>query len=221
MRARPYKISLQSVAPRPSRRPLIRSSGMRRTSVPSGPAMVETGVVYIGKKPTMNYVLAVVTYFNDGIREVTVKARGRSISRAVDVAEIVGGRFRLRPGPSHELAPRDVPRGGDDARRHRGRPRRPPGPGAVPVLRLRSHGPLRGGGDGPGPRDREATRLPGRCGATPHGTAQAQQRLLRPGGPGRLPVPGRATRCGLRRERRGRPLLRPPRGRRRLQHDAC
>ncbi len=66
---------------------------MRRTSVPSGPAMVETGVVYIGKKPTMNYVLAVVTYFNDGIREVTVKARGRSISRAVDVAEIVRGRF--------------------------------------------------------------------------------------------------------------------------------
>ena len=55
--------------------------------------MVDPGVVYIGKKPTMNYVLAVVTYFNDGIREVTVKARGRSISRAVDVAEIVRGRF--------------------------------------------------------------------------------------------------------------------------------
>jgi DNA-binding protein len=55
--------------------------------------MVEAGVVYIGKKPTMNYVLAVVTYFNDGSREVIVKARGRSISRAVDVAEIVRGRF--------------------------------------------------------------------------------------------------------------------------------
>ncbi|TMA08598.1 MAG: RNA-binding protein, partial [Methanobacteriota archaeon] len=27
--------------------------------------MVETGVVYIGKKPTMNYVLAVVTHFNE------------------------------------------------------------------------------------------------------------------------------------------------------------
>jgi len=55
--------------------------------------MVEAGVVYIGKKPTMNYVLAVVTYFNGGSREVVVKARGRSISRAVDVAEIVRGRF--------------------------------------------------------------------------------------------------------------------------------
>ena len=55
--------------------------------------MVEAGVVYIGKKPTMNYVLAVVTHFNGGSREVVVKARGRSISRAVDVAEIVRGRF--------------------------------------------------------------------------------------------------------------------------------
>ena len=41
----------------------------------------------------MNYVLAVVTYFNGGSQEVVVKARGRSISRAVDVAEIVRGRF--------------------------------------------------------------------------------------------------------------------------------
>ena len=55
--------------------------------------MVDPGVVYIGKKPTMNYVLAVVTHFNGGSREVVVKARGRSISRAVDVAEIVRGRF--------------------------------------------------------------------------------------------------------------------------------
>jgi len=54
---------------------------------------VDPGVVYIGKKPTMNYVLAVVTHFNGGSREVVVRARGRSISRAVDVAEIVRGRF--------------------------------------------------------------------------------------------------------------------------------
>src|SRR2546429_6965464 len=59
----------------------------------SGSLMVDPGVVYIGKKPTMNYVLAVVTHFNGGSREVVVKARGRSISRAVDVAEIVRGRF--------------------------------------------------------------------------------------------------------------------------------
>ncbi len=50
-------------------------------------------VVYIGRKPTMNYVLAVVTQFNNGMKEVTIKARGNSISRAVDVKEIVVNRF--------------------------------------------------------------------------------------------------------------------------------
>ncbi len=49
--------------------------------------------VYIGKKPTMSYVLAVATLFNSGSNHVTIKARGRSISTAVDVAEIVRNRF--------------------------------------------------------------------------------------------------------------------------------
>ena len=43
----------------------------------------------------MNYVLAVVTQFNSGHDEVIIKARGRAISRAVDVAEIVRHRFVL------------------------------------------------------------------------------------------------------------------------------
>ena len=55
--------------------------------------MSEENTVFIGKKPTMNYVLAVVTQFNSGTDEVTIKARGRAISRAVDVAEIVRHRF--------------------------------------------------------------------------------------------------------------------------------
>ncbi len=50
-------------------------------------------VVFVGKKPTMNYVLAVVTQFSDGLKEVHIKARGNSISRAVDVAEVVRKRF--------------------------------------------------------------------------------------------------------------------------------
>ena len=49
--------------------------------------------VFIGKKPTMSYVLAVVTQFGSGQSEVHLKARGRSISTAVDVAEIVRNRF--------------------------------------------------------------------------------------------------------------------------------
>ena len=55
--------------------------------------MAEENTVFIGKKPAMNYVLAVVTQFNSGNDEVAIKARGRSISRAVDVAEIVRNRF--------------------------------------------------------------------------------------------------------------------------------
>jgi DNA-binding protein len=49
--------------------------------------------VFIGTKPVMNYVLAVITQFNSGIGDVTLKARGKAISRAVDVAEIVRNRF--------------------------------------------------------------------------------------------------------------------------------
>jgi len=50
-------------------------------------------VVFIGTKPVMNYVLAVITQFNAGTGEVTLKARGKAISRAVDVSEIVRNRF--------------------------------------------------------------------------------------------------------------------------------
>jgi len=55
--------------------------------------VAEDNIVYVGKKPTMNYVLAVVTQFNNGGPDVIIKARGRAISRAVDVAEIVRRRF--------------------------------------------------------------------------------------------------------------------------------
>ncbi len=57
--------------------------------------MSEENVVYIGTKPVMNYVLAVVTQMNGGTSEVMLKARGKAISRAVDVAEIVRNRFIL------------------------------------------------------------------------------------------------------------------------------
>ena len=55
--------------------------------------MAEENVVYVGNKSVMNYVLAVVTQFNNGAIDVILKARGRAISRAVDVAEIVRNRF--------------------------------------------------------------------------------------------------------------------------------
>jgi DNA-binding protein len=53
----------------------------------------DENTVFVGKKPTMNYVLAVVTQFNSGSPDVVIKARGRAISKAVDIAEIVRHRF--------------------------------------------------------------------------------------------------------------------------------
>ncbi len=50
-------------------------------------------IVLVGSKNVMSYVLACVTLFNKGATEVVIKARGRLISRAVDVAEITRHRF--------------------------------------------------------------------------------------------------------------------------------
>jgi len=53
----------------------------------------ESNSVLIGRKPVMNYVLACITLFHGGAKEVSIKARGRAISRAVDVAEIIRRKF--------------------------------------------------------------------------------------------------------------------------------
>ncbi|MEM2129867.1 MAG: DNA-binding protein Alba [Candidatus Bathyarchaeia archaeon] len=55
--------------------------------------MSENNSVLIGRKPVMNYVLACITLFHGGAKEVNIKARGRAISRAVDVVEIARRRF--------------------------------------------------------------------------------------------------------------------------------
>jgi len=54
----------------------------------------ELNTIFIGRKPPMNYVLAVITCFNTpDTKEVTLKARGMAISTAVDAAEITRHRF--------------------------------------------------------------------------------------------------------------------------------
>lgn len=54
----------------------------------------ESNIVYIGRKPPMSYVLAVITNFKDSdTKEVTLKARGQAITTAVDATEIVRHRF--------------------------------------------------------------------------------------------------------------------------------
>lgn len=55
---------------------------------------VKDNSVFIGNKPFMNYVTSVVMQFTSrGASEVIVKARGKFISRAVDVSEGARKRF--------------------------------------------------------------------------------------------------------------------------------
>jgi len=55
--------------------------------------MPQENTILVGKKPPMNYVLACLTAFHEGADEVLIKARGMSISKAVDVAETVKNKF--------------------------------------------------------------------------------------------------------------------------------
>lgn len=52
----------------------------------------DENAVFVGRRPTMNYVMATMMVLNKG-EDCTVKARGRAISHAVDVCEILKNRF--------------------------------------------------------------------------------------------------------------------------------
>ncbi|MEZ0289619.1 MAG: DNA-binding protein Alba [Sulfolobales archaeon] len=56
-------------------------------------SQVPSNTVLVGKKPVMNYVLAVLTLLNQGFDRIVVKARGRAITKAVDAVEILRNRF--------------------------------------------------------------------------------------------------------------------------------
>jgi len=49
--------------------------------------------VFVGLKPVMSYVTAIILHLNSGNSEVSVKARGNAISKAVDVVEVARRRF--------------------------------------------------------------------------------------------------------------------------------
>lgn len=55
--------------------------------------MDRSSTVFVGRKPVLNYVLACMTLFKSGHEIVVVRARGRSISRAVDAVEVLRSRF--------------------------------------------------------------------------------------------------------------------------------
>jgi DNA-binding protein len=54
----------------------------------------EKGIVFVGNKPLMKYVHAVVMQFSvENLKKVTIKSRGKFISKAVDVEEVVRKKF--------------------------------------------------------------------------------------------------------------------------------
>ncbi len=56
--------------------------------------MAEDNSIFVGSKPFMNYVTSVVMQFTTkNASEVIVKARGKFISRAVDISEVAAKRF--------------------------------------------------------------------------------------------------------------------------------
>jgi len=59
----------------------------------SGRSNIPSNTVLIGQKPLMSYATAIVMQINSGTKELSVKARGRVISKAVDVVEVCRRRF--------------------------------------------------------------------------------------------------------------------------------
>jgi len=56
--------------------------------------MSEDNSIFVGGKPFMNYVTAVVMQFTTkNADEILIKARGKFISRAVDISEVASKRF--------------------------------------------------------------------------------------------------------------------------------
>ncbi len=79
--------------------------------------MEQGNVVYIGRKPVMAYCLAVMTALKAEDGEVTLMARGRAISKAVDVAEVVRNQFVA------DLSVKDITIGTEQLENEDGSPR--------------------------------------------------------------------------------------------------
>ena len=74
----------------------------------------EPKVIFVGRKPPMNYVLGIMMSFSgSNVKEVALKARGQAITTAVDAVEITRHRFMKELGISkisigtEEMPPRE------------------------------------------------------------------------------------------------------------------
>jgi DNA-binding protein len=67
---------------------------MNKKKRSDGKMAEKSDVVFVGNKPPMSYVLAIITAFSSGNpKKITLKARGQAITTAVDTAEITRNRF--------------------------------------------------------------------------------------------------------------------------------
>jgi hypothetical protein len=78
-------------------KPIAQSTTVSTQGMPKGDQAKKTersGIVFIGNKMPMDYVLAIITGLSSSnAKEITLKARGKSIATAVDAAEIARRRF--------------------------------------------------------------------------------------------------------------------------------
>ena len=72
--------------------PEIRIFSKAREKILVESSLKNVNEVFVGRRPTINYVMATMMILNKG-KEVTVKARGRAISHAVEVCEVLKNRF--------------------------------------------------------------------------------------------------------------------------------
>ena len=67
---------------------------MNQENIEKTQKKTEDTVIFVGSKPFMNYVTGVIMQFTtQNAPEVTISARGKFISKAVDIAEVVAKRF--------------------------------------------------------------------------------------------------------------------------------
>lgn len=88
-----HKPARERHEPRTERTEHSTESREERPRVERPRGQIPPDTVFIGKKPLMAYATAVMMHFNSGQNVLTVKARGQSISHAVDVVEVVRRRF--------------------------------------------------------------------------------------------------------------------------------
>ena len=78
----------------------------------SPPPKTSRDFVVVGLKPAMNYVVACMTLFNAGIAQVRIRARGRHISKTVDIINMLRSVFlkdlvvdRIEIGTDKHMSP--------------------------------------------------------------------------------------------------------------------